>query len=423
MRKAMLITVGTGRNREDIAEGIVFSIKRENPEFLCFFVTPKSNKETLPLIVSKLGINKGTYRVIEHGEADDIQELYMHYDGVLRDIINEGFSPEEIVIDYTSGTKSMSAALFAVGIAREVGAVTYISGKRDDSGRVIQGTEKQVSPNITMLRMAIKLDRFSKLFNSYQFEACMSLLSEFEKKISQETVKEKLAFLESLTRAYMLWDRFDTERSLKELTELSRRNEGFLRELEIKGQLDRNKELLYREKQSKYSVERIVDLFKNAERRFEEGKYDDAVARLYRTIEYMAQVRLFTNHNGIETGDLDMDRLREKLDKATIEELEKKRSEGKVKVGLVDSFFLLYKLGDKMGRRFVNEFNDSNSELKKYINLRNQSILAHGFTPIGREGAEKLKGIVESYLNDFFPSWKQIEQKASFPKIRDVRWI
>lgn len=50
MPKAMIITVGTGRNREDIAGAISLSVRRENPEYVLFLTSPQSKQETIPCI-------------------------------------------------------------------------------------------------------------------------------------------------------------------------------------------------------------------------------------------------------------------------------------------------------------------------------------------------------------------------------------
>ena len=39
MPKAMIISVGTGRDRQDIAKAISFSIKQNNPEYIRFLVS------------------------------------------------------------------------------------------------------------------------------------------------------------------------------------------------------------------------------------------------------------------------------------------------------------------------------------------------------------------------------------------------
>ncbi len=425
MPKAMIITVGTGRNREDIAGGITFSIKRENPNRIFFLVTPQSKSETLPIIIKKSGLTKRKYKIFEHEEADDIQKLYLSYEVFFRKVLENGFSPNDIVIDYTSGTKAMSAALFAVGIAREVGGVTYISGERDKGGRVIPGTEKQVSPNLTMLRLGIKLRKLPELFNNYQFEACLSLLSDFESMIADPILMEKIDFFKKLAEAYMLWDRFNLDDSMGRLTEITRKYESLLVTHELKNYVEHHKKFLHKEKSTPYSVERKVDLYANARRRYEEGKYDDCVARIYRAMEYTAQVRLYLKHERLETNDLQIENLRDKLNEAAIGEYEDMRrgKDRKIQLGLVESYSLLEKLGDEFGKHFMREFSDNKSDLKKYLNIRNRSILAHGFTPVGKEGAEKFMGVFKSYLDKFIPEWEEIYKTVAFPKLSDVKWF
>ncbi|HOF14641.1 MAG TPA: hypothetical protein PLN01_09985, partial [Spirochaetota bacterium] len=50
MKKVMFITVGTGRERTDIAQAIVESIRIQSPDFVVFYCTHKSSNETMPEI-------------------------------------------------------------------------------------------------------------------------------------------------------------------------------------------------------------------------------------------------------------------------------------------------------------------------------------------------------------------------------------
>ena len=89
----------------------------------------------------------------------------------------------------------------------------------------------------------------------------------------------------------------------------------------------------------------VVDLLNNASRRAEEGKYDDAVARLYRCIELIAQIKL-KERFGIDTSDVDLKLIPEEVK----DELERKRDEkGRIKIGLSDSYKLLSAFNDELG--------------------------------------------------------------------------
>jgi hypothetical protein len=53
---------------------------------------------------------------------------------------------------------------------------------------------------------------------------------------------------------------------------------------------------------------KMIDLIANARRRAEEGFYDDAVGRLYRTMEMLAQFELLTKYDQ-DTSDIDLSKV------------------------------------------------------------------------------------------------------------------
>lgn len=57
----------------------------------------------------------------------------------------------------------------------------------------------------------------------------------------------------------------------------------------------------------------MVDLLANAKRRKDEGRIDDAVARLYRAIEVVAQVALKDRHGFKSSEKVPLDRVPEAL--------------------------------------------------------------------------------------------------------------
>ena len=126
--------------------------------------------------------------------------------------------------------------------------------------------------------------------------------------------------------------------------------------------------------------DRLADLANNAERRTREGKFDDAVGRLYRLTEMLAQYELRMQHK-MDTGDVPLKRFSELPDLAS--KLEKRRAnDGKIKVGLQDAYEMLAALGSELGRQFREA-----GKLSKLLAARNQSILAHGHVPIERQQA------------------------------------
>jgi len=411
MAKAMIITVGTGRNREDIAGAISLSIKRENPEYVLFLTSPLSKQETIPCI-DKAVLEKGNTRIESFEETDDVEIIYLNYVRIIRGFFAYGYKREDIVIDYTSGTKAMSAALFAAGIALEVGSINYIAGKRDSTGRVIPGTERPISINPLIIFAENKIKEAKELFNRYQFRAAQALLEPIKETIKDPAITGRVDFLLMITEAYALWDTF----KLKEAVDLfgKIKADGLINNHPVKDAFQKNFILLSQESANRYSIHRLVDLLHNIYRRMEEGKYDDAQARIYRLFEYMAQVKLY-NSKKIETAKFKLNILPENIrDKYSKQANEKGEIEN---ISMVKAFALLEDLNDALGRDFMQRYKKEDSLVRNLLNKRNKSILAHGFTAIDRKDCEQLIEIAREFLGNYFPEWINEQDKAVFPRL------
>lgn len=146
----------------------------------------------------------------------------------------------------------------------------------------------------------------------------------------------------------------------------------------------------------------------------EEGKYDDAVARLYRIIELVAQYRLRAKYE-IESGDVDVWHLRTlgKMEKKEVEKYKKLRGEnGKIKLTLRKDFELLHDLGDEVGKKFIED-----NRMKDMLAKRNSSILAHGLVPVEEEDGERMFGKVREYVELVVKDFDILEEESAFPKL------
>jgi len=116
---------------------------------------------------------------------------------------------------------------------------------------------------------------------------------------------------------------------------------------------------------------RLFDLWRNAERRAAQGRYDDAVARTYRLLEWSAQWILQTSA-GIATDDVPADKIPEGV------ELTRNR-QGKYQAGLFNAWAMAASYGGEAMAAFWRAEEQNMLDLLK---SRNHSILAHGFKPI-----------------------------------------
>jgi len=149
----------------------------------------------------------------------------------------------------------------------------------------------------------------------------------------------------------------------------------------------------------------ITDLLSNAKRRGEiEQNYDDAVGRLYRVTELIAQYQL-KNYGIEDTGDVP----RDKIPTSLLNELG--TGDAKVKVGLHTSYRLLAAKGDKIGLRYQED-----RRLQNLLWRRNTSILAHGLKPVEQKDYLDLRDAIIPYAKDAVPSVDTLMSECTFDR-------
>jgi CRISPR-associated protein (TIGR02710 family) len=305
----------------------------------------------------------------------------------------------------------MSAAV-ALQASRWPCLFSYVGGTartKDGVGVVVSGSEKvlhQANPWDALGYQAV--EEFVVLFDQRAFGAAAKVAEEAKKRVGAANRKRELAVLEQLAHAFDAWERFDHRKSKSSLDEVakgendlraalgSRRGEQVLATV---GRLRDHLEALCTADPP--SVHHVRDLLANAKRRMEEGRFDDAVARLYRAIEAVAQLALKERHGIASTAALPLERVPEELR----EQWASRAREGTVMVGLQEAYRLLEALGDPLGEKFRSAGLEGPTSP---LGARNQSILAHGFTSISHRicaqlwsKALALAGIDESSLPAF----------------------
>jgi hypothetical protein len=402
MKKALLITIGTGvgSNKTEIlqslSDGITYCITNCNPTKTVFIVSADSERDTLPLILEKSALSPEEYDTKFLSSIDEIEIIYDECVTFIKELLKEGFNEKDIVVDFTSGTKAMSAGLAVAATTMDIENFSYISGKRE-GGKVAKGTEKILSRRIYKIISDNKLKIVRSLFNNYQFDACLDILEDLKKKFGDKEFQEMLKEYENVCYAFSAWDRFNHNEAKKKLLATCKLDLNLSDNIDFLNGLVTSQDKIYA----------VVDLLTNAERRGEEGKYDDAVARLYRTIELIAQYRLESKHN-VKCGIVDLNKTpvisREWL-------LEKRDSEGIIKLSMHHDYRLLKDFNDELGMHFSGD-----DKLQSYLGVRNSSILAHGLTPVKRNHYNNLlEKVIEFAIIDS-PNIVELKEKAKFSK-------
>ena len=318
-----------------------------------------------------------------------------------------------LIADITGGTKVMSAALTLVMMEYPNSRFAYVGGdtrSKNGLGVVESGHEcflKQDNPwEVMALREVRQLANF---FNAGDFAAALSLAGILAQKVSG---KEKFyGAVTDMVKAFTLWDAFEHEpaantlrQALGKLTPFAGKH-GPLQQL--LGVLRTQQDVLEEVRQDAAALKKsqnalterhgqayLRDLLANAARRDKAGRYDDAVARLYSALEKSAKIRLQSKY-GLDNSNIQPEQLPESLPpELRAELLAQQQREGIIRIPLQKSFYLLAALDDPLGREYLR----CETELHRLLDIRNHSLLGHGYVPVNADTCQKLFNMALRFL-------------------------
>ena len=332
---------------------------------------------------------------LPEGDENDADRAYAHFDSVLAEALWE-FPPECVVVDFTRGTKAMSAALVLAAARHEIPHLRYITGQRDERGMVRAGSEAVGGIRTTTVAGHRRLDLARDLMRRGNFPAAETVLPDTEG-LSVELYPPDLIEIARAVRAaarfYTAWDRLDyaaafridvgapPDHTWKDLWPTSAVREWVRALATVPVRAD-SVAMAARLRRL------IVDLLANGERRLRQGQHEDALVRAYRVLELIGQARLFDH--GLDSADLDRDHsavqtVQKKIEKKNQAPLADGRH-GELQAGRFQVARILRECGDQLAKRLL-EF--ENEALLKPT-LRNNSVLIHGFVAGAPENPESL---------------------------------
>ncbi|HIK45964.1 MAG TPA: TIGR02710 family CRISPR-associated protein [Leptolyngbyaceae cyanobacterium M65_K2018_010] len=353
--------------------------------------------DRLPNLPTQLGLgsrfNPDTDLVLLDN-PDDLAECYRPIAAKIKAIQQE--SPGvSLYADYTGGTKTMSLSLALAALDYGVPLYLTTNATRENLIRVERGESTERAP-ITLLTVERTLHqdlpRFLQDFNySGAIATLQSLLQSLELPADQ---KRHIRQLRDLYAGFDAWDRFDHPNAWNLLSlHLDRKHSHRLalkRVLTSRQTIDPS--FTAAETIPSHGYELVEDLLLNAQRRAHQHRYDDAVGRLYRALELLAQIRLKQTY-GLETGDLDLTQLPEPLRDTYA--AERNPRTGKVQIPLWKSYLLLGQLpDDPLGQHFQPQAH----RLQAALQVRNHSLLAHGFTPITHPDYQASGQVIQTFI-------------------------
>ncbi len=414
LKKGLLISVGTGvgGTPKSILHAITLAVSEKNPNFVAFVVSEQSSKNAQE-VTQRLELNDEQYEVFQVEDPNDLDKCVAKTKEAYQWLLNKGLRKNEIVADFTSGTKPMSSAIVLVAFQEDIATLSYVQGMREQ-GLVKKGTERVISFTPLISKIYSREKDIYKSLLRYQFDIAKSNIREIQDyKDLVANLGFEIDFLQYIVEGYHCWDLFKHHEAKKSFEKAYSLLEKIEREefkkifpgKEVVKQLGYLGNLI---NQNKKKPDIIADLLANANRRIQEGKYDDATARLYRIFELIGQTVLELEY-GLDSSDLNIKKIEEQLKDKFInwKDILRRDNDGKIKIGARKVYELLKDLGHLLGNR-VEEF-------KTLLAQRNYSILAHGLRPINKEKTEEFFEKIFKLSKETFEGFELLYQKSQFP--------
>lgn len=442
--KALILTIGKA------TEPSIIRINKLKPD-LVYFIHSIKSKENALFIIEETEIKNFKFKQLEDHESVD--DSFIKSLECINELEQENF---KVIGDFTVGTKPMVAGLVMACIEKNCEYV-YLGESSEDSrhdgmGPVKSGQEKTKNQENPYENYAINEFKSGReFFDKYQFIASFDNFSNAEMKLKFAELKQRSNIFMKIVRFYDSWDKFNDSLDdiplneflegiiLKKIKNTENLRKYFENEIpEFYSQMKKNKTFLDKKITNKTSESisyYLPDLLSNAKRRIDEGKYDDAVARLYRAMELISQIRL-NQYNLLDTSQIDEDKtffidkkkVKSKASKKVLAEIDtwnpKDWKKPNIKFLDFDSgknyrllnFFSKdekYDLTDSTCKLVTNYYK-INSQVQK----RNTSILAHGLKPLNKIEAKNLYKLVLNHSKKLCQNIEKEMDLAKFPKFK-----
>jgi CRISPR-associated protein (TIGR02710 family) len=414
LAQALIISVG------GTIEPIVVSIAEHRPELVVFFASEQTI-ESIGKIKERLQDDKIAIqnRNIMIADAEDLEACYETALRCAEIALEGGRSVADVVVDFTGGTKAMTAALTLATIGKGF-TFSYVGGReRSKQGRgiVTTGSEQIVRRRDPFVLYAVhERRRLAQYFNQYQFQAAQQIAQDLQARPIRDSDRIAFEFAAGLAEGYEAWDRFLFEQARRSLKKTCRawspaiRANPSLRYAELQPTVEahvKRLESVLEQTNRLHQVHPVLaeELLANAERRAQEGKFDDAIVRLYRALELGGQIAVQRTLS-CSTDKVPADRVPAALRGEYRQRYE--RQPNFVQLPLHATFRLLEALDQPEGKQFASRA----EQFKKVQSARNGSWLAHGLAPCRDETYASLSLLVREIL--------AVELGPSFPKLDET---
>lgn len=439
-------------------EPIVLNIRLLRPKRILFLHTTET-ESTLNKIVKYCELEVVEY---EKRKVSEISPLDI-YQEIKRCYIGWG-KPRKMYIDFTGGTKAMSAAAAMAGAMVDVQLV-YVGSNNylPDFRKPDPGSETLFYiDNPLAVFGDFEIEKALALFERYNYAGAQEKLRELKESIPDPAIRQQMNFVYLLAKVYEAWDALEFREAYEYIRQLNhqlRRDrlmhghfllmdcyEALEKQERILGHLIEIPQMLKKRcnveiiKSKNIMHALMFTMYQNACIREKQEKYDMATLLFYRLLEMIEQRRM--SRYGLYVSQMNYSQI--KYDKKYqpeyagldskqqfelfMEKVKEIKTElfGKPggeylpdQVSLLEGFIMLMALGDPIvhvdGIREINKL----KRIRAMVYLRNNSIFAHGLGPVGYEDYRKFK----DFVLEIFQSFCGIERVNFQTYVNSIQWI
>ena len=326
----------------------------------------------------------------EISEPEDLDVCF----GEMRSLLQRLSSADKVIVNYTGGTKAMSAAIVHAALTTSFAGeleLHYVGGSvRDRNGRVIREAMeiRRAAQTATQERM----ERILELMKEHRYELAAYLAEGLPE-------RGRSWFLKSASKALLLWDNFAYEEAATIMRGLNQQAQILVDDPKL-GRLAETVRRLVSEvithileavkafrkweigDQVSISLEGVqllcADILENASRHLQRREWNEAVLRSYRALEAAVQGALVLS--GINPWRFELNKLSEE-----------RQQKVQMLLGYTPKELTLYS-GILTLQAFGGvQIGDGEQKwLQDVQQTRNRSILEHGYRACGQEDAERV---------------------------------
>lgn len=449
----MIVSVGTSY------EPIVLDIQLLNPSKLLFLYTEESH-DTMAKVIEYCALSPTRYDKSVVSEVDPM-DIYREIKGFY---LRSG-KPGKMYIDFTGGTKAMSAAAALAGAMIDVQMV-YCSTDDYlvDFRKPNPGSERLMYiENPLAVFGELEIEKAFELFDKHNFAGAKEKFAVLKESLPEPALRQQLGFVYLLAASYEAWDALDFIPAYENMLQLQReieRDRKLHRDyllMDFSLHIDRQRAMLehlnrippLQEARNMQAILEDADIlhalaltiYQNAKTREEQEKYDMATLLLYRLLGMMSQRRL--SCYGIFPSRPDYRRTKYNMNR--FPELRTLNTEGRLQwmadrfrniseavfrkepdrylpspIASLDGFILLAAMGDPLvGSSKLADAVTLIKRIRSMVYLRNNSIFAHGLGPVSHKDFVRFR----TFVFDMFRSFCAIERMDFRDCEKYIAWI